>query len=98
MSGGLGDDTVIGNGGNDVFIFASGDGNDTFETFTEGAGVGDVIQLSGFGAAFDTFAEVMAAATDDGFGNTVIDFGGGDTITLTGITSANLHDDDFVFG
>ncbi len=97
LTGGLGDDTVTGNGGNDVFNFALGDGNDTFVAFTEGAGVRDVIQLSGFGAAFDTFAEVLAAATDDGMGNTVIDFGGGDTITILGDLKGDLDADDFVF-
>jgi len=97
LTGGLGNDTVTGHGGNDLFNFALGDGNDTINTFTEGLGVRDVISLSGFGTAFDTFAEVFAAATDDGFGNTVIDFGGGDSITLLGDLAADLNADDFVF-
>ena len=42
-----------------------------------GAASDDVIALSGFGTAFDTFAEVQAAASDDGSGNTIIDFLGG---------------------
>ncbi len=97
LNGGLGDDTMVGNGGNDTFVFALGDGNDQIDAFTEGPGVRDVIQISGFGAAFDTFAEILAAATDDGNGNTVIDFGGGDSITLIGNLRADLDADDFVF-
>ncbi len=97
LIGGLGDDTVVGNGGNDVFVFSVGDGNDTFNAFTGGQGIRDVIQLSGFGAAFDTFAEIFDAATDDGFGNTTIDFGGGDSITLIGDSKADLNADDFMF-
>jgi Ca2+-binding RTX toxin-like protein len=97
ITGGAGDDTLIGNGGNDFFILAPGDDADVITDFTAGAGSQDVIDLSAMGAAFDTFAEVQAAASDDGFGNTVIDFGGGDIITLTGVAVADLHQDDFLF-
>jgi Ca2+-binding RTX toxin-like protein len=97
LKGGNGDDTLNGNAGNDSFIFELGDDADVINGLKAGAGTDDVINLSAMGAAFDTFAEVQAAATDDGFGNTVIDFGGGDTITLTGIAVADLHQDDFVF-
>ena len=57
----------------------------------------DVIALSGFGASFDTFAEVFAAATESG-GNTIIDFGNGDMLTLLGVDKIDLHQDDFLFG
>jgi Ca2+-binding RTX toxin-like protein len=97
LDGGNGDDTLNGNAGNDIFIFEIGDDADVINGFKAGAGTDDVIDLSAMGVAFDTFAEVQAAATDDGFGNTVIDFGGGDTITLTGVATADLHQDDFVF-
>ena len=53
-----------------------------------------MIELS-LGAAFDTFAEVQAVTTVSG-GNTVFNFGGGNTITLTGVTTA-LHQNDFLF-
>ena len=97
MTGGTGADTLAGNGGNDRFVFALGDGADVISDFVVGAGSLDFIDLSGMGAAFDTFAEVQSVASDDGFGNTLIDFGGGDTITLTGVAAASLHQDDFVF-
>ncbi|NOX95792.1 MAG: calcium-binding protein, partial [Alphaproteobacteria bacterium] len=97
LEGGRGDDTLNGNAGNDLFLFKLGDDADEISGFTAGAATDDVISLSGFGAAFDTFAEVFAAASDDGFGNTVIDFGGGDTITLIGVAAASLNGDDFIF-
>ena len=42
------------------------------------------------------FGEVQAVMSDVN-GNAVIDFGGGDTITLKNIASADLHQDDFMF-
>lgn len=94
---GLGDDTLYGKSGNDTFVFFAGYDNDTIGDFTGGAGAGDVIRLIGLGSAFDTFAEVMNAATQVG-ANTVINFGGGDSITLLNVTKASLVADDFIFG
>lgn len=98
LFGGKGNDALNGGDGDDQINFALGDGEDEITGFTAGAASDDVIALSNFGAAFDSFAEVMAVTSDDGFGNTVIDFGGGDSILLGGISSANLHEDDFIFG
>jgi Ca2+-binding RTX toxin-like protein len=95
LEGGAGNDQLTGRGGNDVFVFRPGFGADTITDFTgAGATVGDQIQLS-LGPAFDDFAEVQAVTTVSG-GNTVIDFGGGSTITLTGVTAA-MHQNDFLF-
>ncbi len=49
------------------------------------------------GPSFDTFAEVIAAASDDGT-DTTIDFGGGDSIVLLNVVVADMHANDFVFG
>ena len=97
MAGDDGNDTLRGNSGDDQFNFALGDDADVIVGFEAGAATDDVIALSGFGIAFDTFTEIQAAASDYGSGNTIIDFGGGDTITLMGIAAASLHEDDFVF-
>lgn len=105
VDGGAGNDTLNGGDGDDVLTDASGKDrfefnitgdNDTIIGFTPGVGAGDVIRLLGFGKAFDTFAEVLAAASDVG-GDTVIDFGNGDTITIVGVTMAQLAADDFLF-
>ncbi len=95
--GQAGDDTLTGGAGNDRFVFEAGGGADRIQDMAAGAGLGDVINLTGFGAAFDSFAEVIAAATQSG-ANVVINFGGGATLTLASVTLANLNADDFVFG
>ncbi len=97
LIGGDGNDTSFGGTGNDTFIFALGDDNDTIGAFEGGAGLGDAILLQGFGTAFDSFTEVMNAASEIG-GNVVIDLGGGDTLTLLNRTIASLNADDFAFG
>ncbi|MGE0180708.1 MAG: beta strand repeat-containing protein [Parvularculaceae bacterium] len=94
---GLGDDALYGKLGNDTFGFVKGYDKDTIYDWSGGAGASDVIRLIGFGAAFDTFAEVMAAATQVG-AHTVIDFGGGDQIVLVNTLKTSLAADDFIFG
>ena len=97
MNGGAGKDTLDGAAGDDTFQFDIGGGADLFQSFTAGAATEDKIELIGFGPAFDTFAEVIAAATQSG-ADTIIDFGGGDVITLENTMLAALHTDDFLFG
>jgi Ca2+-binding RTX toxin-like protein len=93
--GGAGNDTLTGLGGNDTFVFAAGFGKDTITDFSAGTGATDVMRLL-LGTSFDTFAEVMAAATQVST-NTVITISALDTITLTGITKTLLVADDFAF-
>ncbi|MEZ5922473.1 MAG: calcium-binding protein [Parvularculaceae bacterium] len=97
LQGWNGADTVTGGAGDDTFIFSLGDDHDTITDFVAGAATDDVINLQGFGTAFDTFAEVLAAASDNG-ADTTINFGGGDIITLQGVTVAQLDASDFTFG
>ncbi|MEZ5895360.1 MAG: hypothetical protein R3C51_03080 [Parvularculaceae bacterium] len=96
LNGRFGADTVSGGAGDDLFEFRQGHGNDVIDDFTAGAASEDVVRLIGFGAAFDSFAEVLAASSQIG-ANVVIDFGGGDSITLENATLASLHADDFTF-
>jgi Ca2+-binding RTX toxin-like protein len=91
-----GDDTYTGGLGDDVFVFRLNEGSDTITDFLAG-GADDAVQLAGFGAAFDSFGEIIAAATQIG-ADTVIDFGGGQTLTLQNVTLANLDASDFLFG
>ncbi|MEQ1709129.1 MAG: calcium-binding protein [Terricaulis sp.] len=91
-----GDDTYTGGLGNDVFVFRLSEGADTITDFVAG-GTADAVQLAGFGAAFDSFAEIIAAATQIG-ADTIIDFGGGQTLTLQNVALANLSSGDFIFG
>lgn len=96
FEGGRDDDALFGGDANDRFMYAGETGVDTIANFTAGPGVGDVIVLSGYGAAFDSFADVLAAATPVGF-NTEIDLGSGNAITLVFVALANLVADDFQF-
>ncbi len=96
LNGRFGDDLVTGGAGDDLFEFRQSHGNDTYDDFVAGAGTDDAIELIAFGTAFDTFAEVIAAASDNG-NHTTIDFGGGDSILLLNVVVADLHEDDFLF-
>jgi len=97
LTGGAGDDRLVGGSQNDRFNFTPGSGADLIVDFAAGAGPGDVIGLIGWGAAFNDFADVLAAASQVG-NNVVINLGGGDSITLQGTTIASLNADDFAFG
>ena len=55
-------------------------------------GTDDVIALYGFG-----YLDIGDLTLGDTGGNAVIDLGGGDQITLAGLSSADLAADDFLF-
>ncbi|MBI2718425.1 MAG: DUF4214 domain-containing protein, partial [Rhizobiales bacterium] len=95
LEGGAGSDILIGGLGSDTFNFATGFGLDTVTDFNPGTGVDDVISLS-LGTAFDTYAEVMAVATQVG-ADTVITIDATDKITLIGVLKTALVADDFAF-
>jgi RTX calcium-binding nonapeptide repeat (4 copies) len=96
-----GNDTLAGFGGNDTFVFKFdavnnvGMGADTINDFSAGLGIGDVIELNGYGSAFDSFAEIYAATTNTLSGVRIYLADG--AIDILGITKAQLAADDFVF-
>ena len=65
---------------------------DTILDFTAGT---DLIDL-GSNTDFDSFEEVLAVATQQGQ-DTILDFGGGNTLTLEGVILSDLTADDFGF-
>jgi Ca2+-binding RTX toxin-like protein len=87
LRSGGGQDTFIGGAGNDVFVH----GNFTILDFQSGA---DKVDLKGVAGATD-FAAVMAHAQDAG-GNVTLDFGAGEHMTIAGVSSADLHANDFL--
>ncbi|WP_434783318.1 proprotein convertase P-domain-containing protein [Gimibacter soli] len=89
--GGLGNDTLTGGGGDDTFVFQSGTGSDTITDFKT---ADDILDLAGTSAAITTTAALKAAASSVSGGIT-IDLGGGDSLTLKGLTMGDL--DDVVF-
>jgi hypothetical protein len=87
-------DVFIGNAGNDTFVYGRGGHADIINDFFAG-GTDDTITLAGFSNAHN-FTEVTSLATQVG-ADTVINFGGGDTLTLKNVTKANLTASDFTF-
>ncbi|MFB9949247.1 hemolysin [Rhizobium puerariae] len=98
-----GNDTLNGGAGRDRFVFdrdidgalSASIGEDTVTGFTAGAS-GDFLRFALQSTAFDTFAEVYAAATQVG-SNTVIDLGSLGEVTLVGVTKTNLVAGNFEF-
>ena len=87
--GGLGSDVLTGDVGPDTFVFLANTGQDTVTDFDL---ANDVIQLSINGIA--EFSD-LDGMVDDSSGSTMIDFGGGHSITLTNVTG--LTPDQFSF-
>ncbi len=97
-----GKDILFGLGGADTFVFKAGYGANTVADFSGHAlgGQGDLIELYDFG--FANFAELLDGHILDidrggGIHDTMIDHGGGDTVTLLKVNSTTLVADDFSF-
>lgn len=89
-----GDDILAGKGGGDTFVFAANFGHDNITNFTaQGAGH-DTIDFSH--SVFDTFASVLAHASQDG--QNVVISAGSDTLTLKNMKLGALNSHDFHFG
>jgi serralysin len=88
LNGGTGNDSLRGGAGRDSFVFSSGFGDDTLHDYTVGF---DNIDLSALN--FGTYATLLAN-TADVSGDAVITLSG-NTITLTGVTKAQLQEGDF---
>ena len=95
LDGGTGADFLNGGAGDDRFIYRPGDSADVIFGFAAGAGSEDRINLSAF-QNITSLADVLALATQVG-SDTVINFGGGDALTLRNVLRASLSGDDFVF-
>ena len=90
LIGGVGADVLTGGAGDDLFRFASGDGADTIADFADGE---DRIDLSGH-TGITGFSDLTIRQSS---GGVVIDLGGGDQITLSGVTVSELDASDFLF-
>lgn len=92
LSGNGGNDTLIGGGGADNFVFRSG--HDRIADFTDNV---DTIRIDdvAWGGGARSVAQVLADAEVIG-GNTVFDFGNGNTLTVVGVTNVALLQNDLV--
>lgn len=94
LVGGRGNDILTGGHGSDLYRFDGDWGHDTVRGFDAGAGVTDVLRLDS--SRFSGFADVMAHTTDTAQGAVISK--NGVSITLTGVSKAELAADDFAFG
>jgi Ca2+-binding RTX toxin-like protein len=95
LYGSAGNDKMTGGTEADVFVFeAGGFGNDTITDFWAGTGRTDRIWLKGLGVS--DLADIDWSITDSAAG-AVINIAGHGSITLTGVSVAQLNVDDFIF-
>lgn len=84
-----------GNFNADTFIFADGHGMDVISDF-EATNDSEKVDLSAV-SAIVSFADLAANHATQVGGDVVIDTGGGNSITLSGVTLADLDQADFLF-
>jgi len=98
ITGGTGDDSITGGTGDDRFVLSTTGGRDTITDFdasdSNGDGffndqidTGDLVGGSGAGGLV-TIADVVV--TDDGSGNAVLTFPGGEQLVLTGVAPGQI--------
>jgi len=90
IQGGKGNDTLTGGGSFDLFYFAVGNGKDIITDFNS-----DETNLAEHDFIGANFEDVTISATGTGGADTLIDFGGGSTITLRGVLSTTIDELDF---
>ena len=96
LDGGAGNDTLIGGGGADSFVFRAGSGADRVVDFQNGVDMIEIeAALLGGGSPDAEDLRDIAALDFEGF--LVLDFGGGDRLTFTGITNTIAILDDVSF-
>ena len=90
LIGAAGNDLLTGGAGNDIFSYdlAQNEGSDTIVDFSDAA---DKINITG-----GTYADLTIAAGAD-VGDTLVTLSSGTTITLKGVSAANINENDFTF-
>ena len=88
-------DLMQGGSGDDTFIFVDGFGYDYIYDFTAG-GMVDELDLRDTYYNFQSAQDVLDHTTTSSLGHAVINCGGGDYVTIVGVTKAMLTTTDFV--
>ncbi|WP_093152388.1 DUF4347 domain-containing protein [Thalassobaculum litoreum] len=97
LSGGAGDDRLFGNSGADVFRFGEADGADALYGFS----IGEdrlMVAANANGTGIASADNLLARLFNDGAGNTVLDLGGGHSVTLVGLSADQFGTDSFLVG
>ncbi|MCH9765042.1 MAG: hypothetical protein K0U34_03485, partial [Alphaproteobacteria bacterium] len=101
LDGGSGADQLTGSLGSDTFVFGDNYGTDTITDFSAGHvswwwnwNRNDTIELSVTGV--DSFTDVLNHASENN-GNTVLDFGNNDVLTLKNTRLSQIDESDFSF-
>ena len=95
LNGGAGDDSMVGGAGNDIFVFGSGFGQDVITGFDSApAGGQDLLDISALGITAGNFGANVSVSAIVG-GGTLIGIGA-DSITLVGVNSATVTQQDFI--
>ena len=94
LVGGTGNDRLTGEAGADRFVFGIDHGRDIIADFS--VVEGDVVQLIGFGPAFDSFSEVQAKMRQVGT-DVVLDLVAGNRMTFDNMTVGAFTADSFLF-
>ena len=99
LDGEEGDDLIFGDFNADTFVFASLHGNDTVADF-DAFNALERLDFSGVAgltlAGLELASATTGAATQVG-GDVVIQTGGGNSVTLTGVSIGDLDAGDFIF-
>ena len=92
--GTAGNDQVFGNAGKDTFVFAPGFGSDKVKDFSDNT---DQLKLDdAIWGGGKTAAQVVSSFATVVGGDTVFDFGGGQKITVQGITDTSVFVNDII--
>ena len=103
LNGGKGDDFLVGDSanigfgtgtGNDRFVFDKNSGDDVIADFGQTAGDRDHIDLRDY--HFKNFAQLLSKISDNGSGDAVIHLTSHDSVTLLGVSTAQLTHNDFL--
>ncbi len=95
LDAGTGNDNLTGALGADIFKFSAASGQDVISDFSKAQGDKISIALNVNGSGIVDAASALARVS--GALNAVIDLGGGNTITLTGVAANSFTAADFVF-
>lgn len=95
ITGGTGDDVIWTGDGSDTVVYADGSGADTINDFNmtdDGSGLTtDQFDVTGLTDQFGNPVNAWdVTVTDDGFGNAVLSFPNGESVTLTGVSTAQV--------